>query len=82
MQTEAKLISEMREFEDGMDFVNVNIKDLRKTFPNKFVAVQGKDIVVYASSMDELMTKAEAKKIDLAMLFIEFIPSKEVMFIL
>jgi hypothetical protein len=80
--SEAEMATKMKEFQQGMDFVNKKINDLRKKYPDKFIAVRDSDVVVYASSMDELSVKAKEKKEDLGFLFVEFISSKETMFIL
>lgn len=82
MPEESELATEMKEFEGSIDFFNSKISELRKTYPDKFVAFKGKNVVVTASSMDELIDKASEKHLDLGKLLVEFVSSKETLFIL
>lgn len=82
MNGEAQLVSEMKDFGRDVELFNKNIDSLKKEYPDKFVAFHKGEVVMQGRNIDELIRNAEKKGIDIGIMFVGFVSTKEQVLIL
>lgn len=75
-------IQRIEDYEEDTAWLFSNIKEMRKVYPNKFVAVKDRRVIDSDVTIGELLRKLKKKKEDPATLVVEFIPKEEVAMIL
>lgn len=79
---EAVTIQRIEDYAEDTAWLFTNIKKLRKSYSNKFVAVKHRRIIESDADIEKLILKLKAKKEDPATLVLEYVPKEEVAMIL
>jgi len=69
-------------FSDNGNWLDLNYEEIRRKYPNKFIAIKNKRIIAESDDIDKLIKKLISMKEDLNKVLIEFIPGKDTEFIL
>ncbi len=64
------------------DWFDLNYEELRRKYPNKFIAIKDKKVIAVSSDLNSLIDELKALNIDLNKVLIEFIPEEDLEFIL
>jgi 4-aminobutyrate aminotransferase-like enzyme len=82
MESTAQLEELLKTNEEDSRWVSENYEELRRKYEGKVFAVRKKKVVEYDDSVKELLDKLAKRNENVAFLFIETIPSRDVSFIL
>lgn len=82
MITTQEEIKEMKEFEEDRIFLEEHKSNLRKKFPNKWVAIYNKQLVAVADDLESLIDELKNKNISPSKAVVEFLPTDETVMIL
>jgi hypothetical protein len=74
--TEQEIVQEFKVLESGSAFISKNIREFEQKYENKFIAVYDNKLIAVASDFNKLKDKIEGEKLNVGMVLIEFIPSK------
>jgi hypothetical protein len=72
----------LNSFENDNTWLNSNYNELQKEHPNQFVAIDKEKVVGSNEKVEKLVETLKSKKIDTAVVLIEFIPQKGLKIIL
>ena len=75
-------ISEYKEFLSNFSYFHINYDELKRTYPDKFVAVHKKEIVDSDADAESLIKRLREKYSNLDSFVIEFVSSSKVELIL
>lgn len=60
-------------FEQNITWFRVHYEDLKKEYPNRFVAINKGKVIEYANTLDGLLRKLRKQYDDIAVFAIEFV---------
>jgi len=63
----------LREFVSDMDWIDAKLDQLRKEYPNKYIAVSNRRIVASDSNLQSLLQKLKGKNLNPGEIPVEFI---------
>ena len=72
----------IEEYSRAGDWLDSNYEEIRRKYQNKFIAIKDDKIIAYSDNLDILINKLISMKEDPSKILIEFIPSKDVEYIL
>jgi len=82
-KAESKRITDLYiEHKENSKWVAKNIEDLRKRFPDKYIAVQRKDVIEDDADLIELITKLRKRNLDIDTITIEYVTTKPIKLLL
>jgi len=67
---------------DSGNWLDLNYEEIRKKYPNKFIAIKDRRIIAESDDLDSLINKLVSMKVNLNSVLIEFIPGEDTEFIL
>jgi len=76
------IVNELTMFENDFLYFQQELKNLRKQYPNRFIAVHNGKIIGSEPSFDELKKELEKKELDVSKVVIEFVPEEETFMVL
>jgi hypothetical protein len=66
----------LEQFEKEDNWFRANFSKLQEKFANKFVAIEGENVIASGDKSLTVLEKAKEKSKDLSMVLIEFVPEK------
>ena len=77
-----QVLKDLNDFSEDVLFLNGSINLLKKKFGDKFVVIKDKKVISAGDTIDEAITDASKKGVDVGKAVVEFIPRKEEILIL
>lgn len=76
--SDEEVIEILKESDISQKWIKKNYRRLQKKFPNKYIAVQDRSVIVSSKKLDGLLKSKELKGKDLNRTVLEFIPEKDI----
>ena len=72
-----KLLKELKEGNENLQWLSENFERIRKEYPGKFIAIRDKRVILSSADLETLISELEKRKEDIAKLLIDFIPKED-----
>jgi len=77
-----QVLKDLNAFGEDLSFLNGSMKILKKKFGDKFIVIKDKKVISAGDTIDEAITDASKRGVDVGKAVVEFVPKKEKVLIL
>ena len=72
-----QVLKDLNAFGEDLSFLNGSMKILKKKFGDKFIVIKDKKVISAGDTIDEAITDASKRGVDVGKAVVEFVPKKE-----